>query len=156
MITHCYLTDKALAYILEESQRMYPQETGGILIGRFEREHVFIDYATAPGPEAQHTIYEFKRNGDYSQEVLDNTVAESGGLVDYIGEWHSHPLKSRSSLKDMMAMQWIANNKKYAIQYPVMGLCMREGAGSWQVRFYLYYRLKLNELTQVASSVNGG
>jgi integrative and conjugative element protein (TIGR02256 family) len=154
-ITHYRLAEKALAYILEESERMYPQETGGILIGRFEQNCVSIEYAIAPGPDASHTVSGFKRDGNYSQDMLDSIVASSGGQVDYIGEWHSHPVASGPSLKDIMAMRWIINNKKYAIRCPVMGLCMKEDTGSWQVRLYLHYQLKLNELIEVDSNPSG-
>ncbi|MBN1875003.1 MAG: Mov34/MPN/PAD-1 family protein [Anaerolineae bacterium] len=155
MITHYLLSKEVLTYIIKESERMYPQETGGVLIGRFEKEYVLIDYATAPGPDAQHTTHEFKRDGIYCQEVLDRIVAESEGLVDYIGEWHSHPSKSRPSSKDVMAMRWIANNKKYAIQNPIMCICMQEHKEVWKTYFYLYNQFRLNELVEVPSSPNG-
>lgn len=149
MIKHYRVTDAALAYIFEESERRFPQETGGILIGRFEQQCVSIEYAVAPGPDAEHNASGFKRDGEYSQNILDYIVADSRGRVDYIGEWHSHPVVSGPSQKDIVAMRWIANNRKYAIQHPVMGLCVRECNDSWQVRFYLCHRHRLNELTRV-------
>ena len=64
----------------------FPNETGGLLVGRMEGSCVVITHATGPGPMALHSRYEFQRDGEYSQEALDQIVTEMGGVYDYIGE----------------------------------------------------------------------
>lgn len=105
-----------------------------------------IERATGPGPGAQHSPWSFRRDGNYNQKVLDKIVRESSGEYDYIGEWHSHPQKVAPSVKDIAAMHWIANNHKYAIEHPIMGLCMGNPVDTYRLYFYLFDGRRLREL----------
>jgi integrative and conjugative element protein (TIGR02256 family) len=146
MLVHYKLAEEARKFILAESLHRYPNETGGILVGGFDGDCVLIEHATGPGPLAQHSSQLFRRDGDYSQRVLDDIVMEYGGRYDYIGEWHSHPVNSGPSAKDVSAMRWIANNKKYAIDQPIIGLCTNESVDTWRLSFYLFDGQQLREL----------
>jgi integrative and conjugative element protein (TIGR02256 family) len=144
---HSYkISDEAFALIISESTHHFPNETGGMLVGRIELNCVVIQYATGPGPTAQHTPTKFKRDGDYSQEALKALVRESKGQFDYIGEWHSHPFKSNPSSLDIASMSWIAANENYAIHEPVMLLCVGSGINRWKLRCYLLVNNKLKTL----------
>ena len=140
------LAEKARTLILHESSHKYPNETGGMLVGRLNGNCVLIEHATRPGPKAQRSPHRFKRDGDYSQEVLDNIVAESKGEYDYIGEWHSHPAKSGPSAQDVAAMRWIASNNRYAIDRPILVLCTSKSVDTWQLSFYLFDGQRLRNL----------
>jgi integrative and conjugative element protein (TIGR02256 family) len=146
MLGYYELAEGAFRFILAECSRKYPKETGGMLIGRSNGDCVRIEHATGPGPRARHSAQSFKRDGDYSQRILDRIVAESGGEYDYVGEWHSHPAQHGPSAKDSAAMCWIADNTKYAIDQPVLGLCAGEAKGMWRLRVYLFDGHKLREL----------
>jgi integrative and conjugative element protein (TIGR02256 family) len=146
MLVYYKLTEEAREFILAESRRAYPHETGGMLIGRLDRDYVSIEHATNPGPLAQHSPQLFRRDGDYSQRALDDIVVEYGGKIDYVGEWHSHPAKSGPSAQDMGAMRWIANNDKYAVDQPIMGLCIYEPVDTWRLNFYLFDGQQLRAL----------
>src|SRR5215212_3312521 len=100
-LVHYHLANHPLNFIITESTQHFPNETGGILVGRVEGNRVLITYAIGPVPLALHSRHEFKRDGEYSQAVLDQIVTEMEGAYDYIGEWHSHPLKSGPSTKDI-------------------------------------------------------
>jgi proteasome lid subunit RPN8/RPN11 len=78
----------------------------------------------------------FKRDGISSQEDLDNIVAASGGAIDYLGEWHSHPCDVGPSNKDLSAMKWIANNPQYAVGTPILGLCIKRAFGEWEFELF--------------------
>lgn len=148
-MSHYYkLATPALELIIAESSREYPNETGGILIGKFNENenYVLIEYATASGPGAQFSPSHFRRDGDYSQMLLDEIVTKSDGEYDYIGEWHSHPVKSGPSARDRAAMRWIAKNSKYAIKQPIMGLCTNEAPDTWRLSFFLFDGRRLREL----------
>ena len=140
------LAIKAHRLILQESIREYPNETGGMLVGRFDGNYFSIDHATLPGPKAQHFPNRFMRDGDYSQRVLDMIVAKSKGQCDYVGEWHSHPGQSGPSAQDIAAMSWIANNSRYAIDRPILGLCTCRSVDTWLLSFYLLDGLRLYRL----------
>lgn len=142
------LAEKARRLILKESSHECPNETGGMLVGRFGGNRVLIEHATRPGPRAQRLSHRFKRDGDYSQQVLDRIVAESKGERDYIGEWHSHPAQSGPSAQDVAAMSWIANNSRYAIDRPILVLCTCKSVDTWQLSFYLFDGQRLRKLKQ--------
>ena len=133
-------------FILAESDRKFPKETGGMLIGKFAGDCVWIQHATSPGPMAKHSRQRFRRDGNYSQKVLDEIVTESDGKYDYIGEWHSHPVRSRPSGVDVAAMRWIAANSRYAVDTPIMGLCVKGAKDSPWMHFYQFDGTKLRKL----------
>jgi len=145
-IPYYRLADQANVFIRNESARAYPSETGGILIGKFINNCVVITRAVGPGLNAQHASNHFRRDGEYSQQILDTFVMESNGEYDYLGEWHSHPAPCGPSTTDIAAIRWIANNKKYSVNHPVMALCTRESADSWLVSLYLFDERRLRRM----------
>lgn len=147
---HSYkISDEAFNLIVSESAHRFPNETGGILVGKVEDSLVTIEHAIGPGSTAHHAPAQFRRDGDFSQQILDSLVHVSGGEVDYVGEWHSHAFKSRPSHVDIESMKWIAANKKYAVKEPVMLLCIGTGLNCWQLSCYAFVenRLKLLKST---------
>jgi integrative and conjugative element protein (TIGR02256 family) len=143
------ISAEAITLILDESVSKAPFETGGVLMGKYDGEVIVIEVATGPGPKAKHSLHSFQRDGDYSQEHLDRFVRETGGMWDYLGEWHSHPQKAGPSQYDLSAIKKIRHNKKYLIQFPILGLHVFED-GFW--KFYCFsikrnklYRLILKE-----------
>lgn len=144
----CRVSEEVLDFIVEESSRRYPAETGGMLIGRWGEEGLSIEKATGPGPNAKHSPWGFRRDGDHSQVALDEIVRASEGKIDYVGEWHSHPANHGLSTKDTTAMRWIASNEKYAIAQPVLGLCIVKSEDAQQVSFYLLDGEKLYQLEE--------
>ena len=133
--------------MVKESIRSFPLETGGMLIGRFDGNCAVITNATGPGPKAEHTPTEFKRDGEYSQWVLDKAVAKLDGTQDYIGEWHSHPMNTGPSGKDFASLRWIAQNPSYAVAQPVLAICRRQREDSWILSFYVLDGLSIIKLT---------
>jgi integrative and conjugative element protein (TIGR02256 family) len=138
MIAYYSLAQGVFEFITAESLRKCPDETGGILVGKMESDCVLIEHATGPGPLARRAPQLFKRDGEYSQRVLDGIVVETGGDLDYVGEWHSHPARFGPSARDVAAMRWIASNRKYAVKRPIMGLCFNECGDTWRLSFYLF------------------
>lgn len=146
-VIHYQLLQEPLEFIIRESNHSYPLETGGMLIGRFDGNCALISQATGPGPKADKTPSEFKRDGEYSQWVLDKTVARSDGTQDYIGEWHSHPMNSGPSGKDFASLRWIAQNPSYAVAQPVLAICRRQREDGWIMSFYVLDGLNIIKLT---------
>jgi integrative and conjugative element protein (TIGR02256 family) len=134
-----YFRISAAAYdfMVSESENMAPHETGGLLVGTIEADCVCIEVATGPGPNAVHLPHRFKRDGKYSQEVLDDVVQGSEGMIDYLGEWHSHSQDMGPSILDMKSMLWIAKNPDYHVQTPILLLCIRERVGKWKLCVYV-------------------
>lgn len=83
---------------LEESLRTQraqhaPRETGGVLVGYYDfNEHmvVVVDALSAP-PDSTSTPASFVRGAEGLQDVMKDIARRTGHVVQYIGEWHSHP-----------------------------------------------------------------
>ena len=84
LVDHCY----------ELRSRRLPKETGGILIGYFDvpRKTVYIvDALAAPPDSVEHTTA-FIRGTKGLRESLNRIRERTAKIVDYVGEWHSHPI----------------------------------------------------------------
>lgn len=66
-------------------------EAGGILLGQYRGPHVEILRCTAPMPKDRRSRYGFVRRDKGHQEAASNAWRESGGSVNFVGEWHTHP-----------------------------------------------------------------
>jgi integrative and conjugative element protein (TIGR02256 family) len=147
MIRSFQILNEALKFIHLESKRHFPDETGGILVGCYLEENcVVIQHATGPGPGAHHKPTRFRRDGEYSQNVLDTLVRTSDSELDYIGEWHSHPQASNPSLLDVRSMVWTASNENYAVTEPIMLLSIKTTSGAWEIRCYTLVEKKIRRL----------
>ena len=76
-------------------QRMQkaPSETGGILLGYYDfniNAVVVVDAFPAP-PDSESTAASFKRGIESLPELVAEASRRTAGIVQYIGEWHSHP-----------------------------------------------------------------
>lgn len=129
------ITPGAISLIHEESRAKFPRETGGILIGYLEGNIFYIEEAVGPGPRAIHKLQTFIRDGNYSQEQLDQIVIHTEGRWDYLGEWHSHPKKMGPSVKDFSSLRNIQRDSSYSISHPIMGLYVKE-MGQWRFNCY--------------------
>ncbi len=130
------LSKIGLDFIISESNQKFPKETGGILLGNFDGKCFYIEKAIGPGLDAEHSLFGFKRNGNFAQAQMDSCIKESSGLVDYIGEWHSHPENIGPSKTDYNSIRWVANNPKYFISIPILGICQKNGS-SWVFRVFI-------------------
>ena len=72
-----------------------PVETGGILLGYidFNIQSIFIVDALSAPPESEETITSFQRGNEGVLECLRNAQSRTTNIVDYVGEWHSHPVE---------------------------------------------------------------
>lgn len=155
-LAYCGVSRQARQYIIDESKRAFPDETGGMVVGKLDGDCVLVFYATGPGPKARHSPHMFRRDGDYSQKALDSIVIKSHGEYDYIGEWHSHPARYAPSVKDVAAMRWVADNSKYATAQPIMCLCIREPIDTWRLKLFVldgHYLRQLEMRDCIAAAV---
>jgi integrative and conjugative element protein (TIGR02256 family) len=66
-------------------------EAGGILLGLRRGDHLHITALTTPKPRDVRHRVEFRRRDKFHQAQALALWHRSGGVVDYMGEWHSHP-----------------------------------------------------------------
>lgn len=66
-------------------------ESGGILLGCRRGRHFEIMHATTPFPKDRRWRTGFIREREGHQAVATRLWAASKGIIDYVGEWHTHP-----------------------------------------------------------------
>jgi integrative and conjugative element protein (TIGR02256 family) len=66
-------------------------EAGGVLLGLRRGLHLHVIGFTPPQPRDIRTRHSFRRSAYGHQNIAQKAWKESGGCVDHIGEWHTHP-----------------------------------------------------------------
>jgi integrative and conjugative element protein (TIGR02256 family) len=132
------LAKSAFQVVIEESSRRFPDETGGILVGRIVDDQPEVIIALGPGPRAVHHRSYFRRDGDYSQRELEAIYARFAGKYDCIGEWHSHAVLAGPSPRDRKSMRWIAQDVRYNLNHPLLIICRRTWRRTWKPVGYQY------------------
>ncbi len=87
-----YILEAARQVIAQESEAKYGIETGGVLVGFVDSglHVVVVTAASGPGPHATHGPTTFNRDRAFCQIFLDTHARETGGIIDFVGEWHKH------------------------------------------------------------------
>lgn len=83
-------------------------ETGGLMIGlaHMKRRTIYVTDILGPSPDSHGSRYEFCRGRDGYLSALDTFGTATGGLLGYVGEWHTHPTgTSRASGTDLHALE---------------------------------------------------
>lgn len=74
-------------------QACLPSETGGVLLGVIDQKLktiAIVDASDAP-PDSSADATSFVRGKEGSQDYVSRCEELTGGMVSYVGEWHSHP-----------------------------------------------------------------
>lgn len=85
-----------------------PCETGGILLGYHDLNlnSIFIVDALPAPSDSISTETEFQRGSLGTLEALEKAKVKTANIIDYVGEWHSHPVnvKADPSMKDVIQL----------------------------------------------------
>lgn len=88
------LLTPAIQTVLHKYRQLGPfdHEAGGILLG-FRRGEIDLELtlATEPTPKDKRGMFSFFRSTWHHQDVARQQWMKSGGTVDYLGDWHTHP-----------------------------------------------------------------
>ena len=66
-------------------------ETGGILLGKFNKENKVIEIAEVY--EIKTNFFSrilYRRNAKKAQKIINKRWRQTDGVINYIGEWHTH------------------------------------------------------------------
>ncbi|WP_092255973.1 Mov34/MPN/PAD-1 family protein [Pseudomonas sp. NFACC13-1] len=66
-------------------------EAGGIFLGHRAGGHIHVISATGPLSNDKRARLSFDRLDTGHQKAAHHAWASSGGTVDYVGDWHTHP-----------------------------------------------------------------
>lgn len=125
-----------------QAESEYPNENGGILIGRYstDRHTVHIEKIVVPVKKMTGRTM-FMRNTKGMEKVWEQ-LAKDG--LRYVGEWHSHPNGStKYSSTDLATMVEI--EKEVSIENPLLLIVGVRSDGVSAHTFYCYKNNKLLE-----------
>lgn len=74
-----------------DQTRSNATEAGGILMGHRAGGHIHVISATGPLQNDKRTRLSFDRLDAGHQQIAHDSWASSGGSIDYVGDWHTHP-----------------------------------------------------------------
>ncbi|MFN4351677.1 MAG: Mov34/MPN/PAD-1 family protein [Hylemonella sp.] len=102
-------------------------EAGGILLGYRRGEHLHVVDTTDPMVGDLRTRYSFDRRDPGHQAAATSAWQASGGCVDYLGEWHTHPeLHPKPSSLDLREWRVLGHSKADPLVLMILGI-----QGSW-------------------------
>ena len=100
-----------------------PFETGGCLMGYWVKEftEVVITEIIGPGPNSKHGKWFFLPDTSWQAGQIARIYTESGRLITYLGDWHTHPTNISSlSIIDKWTMMRINQHKPARTRAPLM------------------------------------
>ncbi|MBS1520689.1 MAG: Mov34/MPN/PAD-1 family protein [Bacteroidetes bacterium] len=113
----------AISEIKKEILVHYPNETGGVLIGKYDENLrlATIYLATESPKDSEYGATAFKRGVN---DIVNNITLAQKKLsteLHYVGEWHSHPNNSpAASPTDLKQMQIFAKTNQLGISVPLL------------------------------------
>jgi integrative and conjugative element protein (TIGR02256 family) len=147
------LPEPVLEEMEREADRHAPDESGGVLLGYRDRDDprlIQVVSQVGPGLDAVHEPYRFEPDAAWQDDRIAAAYAESGRVVTYLGDWHSHPQGSPSPSKlDRSTARRIARSRTARTRHPLIVILWgREG--DWRVSPYRWARWRLR-----SAAVNG-
>jgi len=90
-----------------------PNETGGVLLGSLdlERNIIYIVETIPSPPDSKEWPTLYIRGYHGLAKKVDQIYQDTNGMIEYIGEWHSHPTGIRTvpSADDIQVFSWLTN-----------------------------------------------
>lgn len=114
----------------------WSREAGGILLGRLlvEGEHVVVDEVSVPGPHDRRSRFRFFRARGPAQAVVNEAWTRSGGKLNYLGEWHTHPqddpAPSADDRRDWRRLVKIQTYEQSSLFFVIVG---RRELSAWEL-----------------------
>lgn len=139
------------AKVRELRTQKMPKETGGILLGYFDlvlgQIHI-VDAAPAP-PDSIEESSGFTRGIVGVEEMIIDVKKRTGGIVSYVGEWHSHPprVAANASGEDIVLLTHLAR-ELHADGLPAVMLIVGGNACEW----YTAHVIAPEELTAAVNN----
>jgi hypothetical protein len=130
------LIDRALLGRLADLRgTKLPNETGGVLLGVYDlsRRHVYVVDTIPSPPDSQEWPTLYIRGSEGLLAKVLAAGAASGGQLEYVGEWHSHPdgCGTSPSADDVTVFMWLTERMDDDGLPALMAIAGQGGASSW-------------------------
>lgn len=134
------IKDELLKKMRKHGKEHYPNEYGGLLVGRYsdDLKSVLIEQTVLP-KEFKSSRFKFERGVRGLKKVLHDFFKQTPSL-SYVGEWHTHPDgTSVPSITDVAALRMIAQHDEVFIENPVL-LIIGMNEESYEFGFYVLFQ----------------
>lgn len=131
------ISDTLLKKIYDIGHQHYPNEFGGILLGKYsdDLKKLLILESISPKKYFNSTI-EFVRESPSTSELYD--IYQDTGTY-YVGEWHTHPdANSIFSKTDLHTMRNIAKSDNVMIKNPILLILSTNLNKIIDYKFYIF------------------
>lgn len=130
------LLDQTLLQRLAELRQMkLPNETGGVLIGVYDlqRRVIYVVDTIPSPPDSAEWPTLYIRGSDGLLSRVQELSAKSGGQLEYVGEWHSHPdgCPTLPSGDDLQVFSWLTEHLSLAGLPALMAIVGEGASSSW-------------------------
>jgi Prokaryotic E2 family A/ThiF family/Prokaryotic homologs of the JAB domain len=101
------LQSEAVNDMQQRLKKASPKETGGLMIGIIhpKRRIIYVTRIMDAPPDSEGTEISYRRGTRRLPQSVNRIKESSGGLLGFVGDWHSHPRGSgRISSTDVGAM----------------------------------------------------
>jgi integrative and conjugative element protein (TIGR02256 family) len=134
------IPSRVLQKMLSFCQEIEDIETGGIIIGYYNRKHdcaIMID-CSGPPKDSKHGKNFFRRGIHGLQEWI-NKLWELRQKRYYLGEWHFHPFgEPDPSSVDVSQIKENAENNLYQCPEPIMFILGGSPNKNWTCKSFVY------------------
>lgn len=97
-------------------------ETGGVMLGYVTDETIYVEKVSNGGSKAIHDYLYFKADNNYIEMFIDMEIANFGGKLRYLGEWHTHPERNPNpSVLDLDSLEEIAESTGDFCLFVILG-----------------------------------
>jgi len=124
------IDDIVVNQLLEFKQHNKCNESGGILLGKkdIDDDTYYITNITTPTIFDKARMFSFVRSFKIAQVHINRFWKKSNGIVNYLGEWHTHNEKIPTpSSTDRRLLRQIYNDESNCFQYYFMLILGNEG-----------------------------
>lgn len=139
---------KSLEAIFDECDKFAVDETGGRIIGTYQKKGRLYDIDVLgiidAGPNAQRSPTSFFQDGEYQEKVF-RSVEEQYPDVEHLGNWHTHHVNGLSTLSsgDQVTYRRIVNHEKHNTDFFYALLVVRKTPSRdqrYEIKHYLVFR----------------
>ncbi|MEX2206657.1 MAG: hypothetical protein WEF50_10565 [Myxococcota bacterium] len=146
----------ALTEIFDECDGHSEAETGGRLVGVYERDAegallIRVSHVIGPGPSARRTAVSFFQDGAYQERVFRDLEAKHPE-IEHLGNWHSHHVNGMPTLSegDRATYHRIVDHRNHNTDFFYALLIVSKNArgigdGRYRTRHFLVRRNDPNE-----------
>jgi hypothetical protein len=123
--------EELLRTVLSIRRDKLPNETGGVLLGSFDlgRRIVYVVESIPSPPDSIERPMAYIRGCQGLLEAVHAVEKNTGGMLQYVGEWHSHPdgFSVNPSGDDRAEFEWLAGYMQADGLVPLMLIAGQNG-----------------------------